>query len=102
MYPSGLAWFLSEPNISLQSVEVNCFHHLIYTGCWWGVTIEIIRHLLVLFLPDLVATQQCVFFPPLSDQLFHVLAMHMRLYSIDSAYNPWTKLTQVTQSKEAE
>uniref|UniRef100_A0A669DM23 E3 ubiquitin-protein ligase n=1 Tax=Oreochromis niloticus TaxID=8128 RepID=A0A669DM23_ORENI len=30
------------------------------------------------------------------NQLFHVLAMHMRLYSIDSAYNPWTKLTQIT------
>uniref|UniRef100_A0A4W6FP70 E3 ubiquitin-protein ligase n=1 Tax=Lates calcarifer TaxID=8187 RepID=A0A4W6FP70_LATCA len=29
------------------------------------------------------------------NQLFHVLAMHMRLYSIDSAYNPWTKLTQI-------
>uniref|UniRef100_A0A8D0CWL6 E3 ubiquitin-protein ligase n=1 Tax=Sander lucioperca TaxID=283035 RepID=A0A8D0CWL6_SANLU len=29
------------------------------------------------------------------NQLFHVLAMHMRLYSIDSAYNPWTKLTQL-------
>uniref|UniRef100_A0A673WAV8 E3 ubiquitin-protein ligase n=1 Tax=Salmo trutta TaxID=8032 RepID=A0A673WAV8_SALTR len=28
------------------------------------------------------------------NQLFHVLAMHMRLYSIDSAYNPWTRLTQ--------
>ncbi|XP_044273896.1 E3 ubiquitin-protein ligase UBR3 isoform X1 [Varanus komodoensis] len=28
-------------------------------------------------------------------QLFHVLAMHMRLYSIDSAYNPWRKLTKV-------
>lgn len=38
----------------------------------------------------------------LSDQLFHVLAMHMRLYSIDSAYNPWTKLTQITQSREPE
>uniref|UniRef100_A0A671YSQ0 E3 ubiquitin-protein ligase n=1 Tax=Sparus aurata TaxID=8175 RepID=A0A671YSQ0_SPAAU len=36
------------------------------------------------------------------NQLFHVLAMHMRLYSIDSAYNPWTKLTQVAQSREAE
>uniref|UniRef100_A0A3Q3J047 E3 ubiquitin-protein ligase n=1 Tax=Monopterus albus TaxID=43700 RepID=A0A3Q3J047_MONAL len=36
------------------------------------------------------------------NQLFHVLAMHMRLYSIDSAYNPWTKLTQITQSREAE
>ncbi|TMS06086.1 E3 ubiquitin-protein ligase ubr3 [Larimichthys crocea] len=36
------------------------------------------------------------------NQLFHVLAMHMRLYSIDSAYNPWTKLTQVTQSKETD
>ncbi|XP_019731364.1 E3 ubiquitin-protein ligase ubr3 [Hippocampus comes] len=34
------------------------------------------------------------------NQLFHVLAMHMRLYSIDSAYNPWTKLTQLTQSRE--
>uniref|UniRef100_A0A8D0C5S4 E3 ubiquitin-protein ligase n=1 Tax=Salvator merianae TaxID=96440 RepID=A0A8D0C5S4_SALMN len=31
-------------------------------------------------------------------QLFHVLAMHMRLYSIDSAYNPWKKLTQLIQS----
>lgn len=36
------------------------------------------------------------------DQLFHVLAMHMRLYSIDLAYNPWTKLTQVTQCREAQ
>uniref|UniRef100_A0A7N6BPG8 E3 ubiquitin-protein ligase n=1 Tax=Anabas testudineus TaxID=64144 RepID=A0A7N6BPG8_ANATE len=36
------------------------------------------------------------------NQLFHVLAMHMRLYSIDSAYNPWSKLTQITQSREAE
>ncbi|XP_023806310.2 E3 ubiquitin-protein ligase ubr3 isoform X2 [Oryzias latipes] len=34
------------------------------------------------------------------NQLFHVLAMHMRLYSIDSAYNPWTRLTQVAQNKE--
>eukprot|EP00064_Thunnus_orientalis_P011082 superscaffoldBa00001567_g11112 len=34
------------------------------------------------------------------NQLFHVLAMHMRLYSIDSAYNPWTKLTQVTPNRE--
>uniref|UniRef100_A0A8C8SJE6 E3 ubiquitin-protein ligase n=1 Tax=Pelusios castaneus TaxID=367368 RepID=A0A8C8SJE6_9SAUR len=29
------------------------------------------------------------------NQLFHVLAMHMRLYSIDSAYNPWRKVTQL-------
>uniref|UniRef100_A0A8C6Q550 E3 ubiquitin-protein ligase n=1 Tax=Nothobranchius furzeri TaxID=105023 RepID=A0A8C6Q550_NOTFU len=36
------------------------------------------------------------------NQLFHVLAMHMRLYSIDSAYNPWTKLTRVAINKEAE
>ncbi|XP_071368759.1 E3 ubiquitin-protein ligase ubr3, partial [Centroberyx affinis] len=36
------------------------------------------------------------------NQLFHVLAMHMRLYSIDSAYNPWTRLTQVSQSREAD
>uniref|UniRef100_A0A7N6C2V1 E3 ubiquitin-protein ligase n=1 Tax=Anabas testudineus TaxID=64144 RepID=A0A7N6C2V1_ANATE len=36
------------------------------------------------------------------NQLFHVLAMHMRLYSIDSAYNPWSKLTQITQSREAD
>uniref|UniRef100_A0A3P9AIH4 E3 ubiquitin-protein ligase n=1 Tax=Esox lucius TaxID=8010 RepID=A0A3P9AIH4_ESOLU len=34
------------------------------------------------------------------NQLFHVLAMHMRLYSIDSAYNPWTRLTQVAPSRE--
>ncbi|KAG8432417.1 hypothetical protein GDO86_016896 [Hymenochirus boettgeri] len=32
------------------------------------------------------------------NQLFHVLAMHMRLYSIDSEFNPWRKLTQVWQS----
>ncbi|XP_029936212.1 E3 ubiquitin-protein ligase ubr3 [Myripristis murdjan] len=36
------------------------------------------------------------------NQLFHVLAMHMRLYSIDSAYNPWTRLTQVMQSRETD
>ncbi|RMC18564.1 hypothetical protein DUI87_04456 [Hirundo rustica rustica] len=36
------------------------------------------------------------------DQLFHVLAMHMRLYSIDSAYNPWRKLTQPLQDKNSE
>uniref|UniRef100_A0A803T6Q2 E3 ubiquitin-protein ligase n=1 Tax=Anolis carolinensis TaxID=28377 RepID=A0A803T6Q2_ANOCA len=29
------------------------------------------------------------------NQLFHVLAMHMRFYSIDSAFNPWKKLTQL-------
>ncbi|XP_030198525.1 E3 ubiquitin-protein ligase ubr3 isoform X2 [Gadus morhua] len=33
------------------------------------------------------------------NQLFQVLATHMRLYSIDSAYNPWTRLTQVTKSQ---
>ncbi|KAM9486778.1 E3 ubiquitin-protein ligase ubr3 isoform 1-T1 [Clarias gariepinus] len=36
------------------------------------------------------------------NQLFHVLAMHMRLYSIDSAYNPWIRLTQITQHRESE
>ncbi|XP_027020193.1 E3 ubiquitin-protein ligase ubr3 isoform X4 [Tachysurus fulvidraco] len=36
------------------------------------------------------------------NQLFHVLAMHMRLYSIDSAYNPWTRLTQITPQREPE
>uniref|UniRef100_A0A8C6V8X7 E3 ubiquitin-protein ligase n=1 Tax=Naja naja TaxID=35670 RepID=A0A8C6V8X7_NAJNA len=35
-------------------------------------------------------------------QLFHVLAMHMRLYSIDSAYNPWKKLTQLIEGEELE
>ncbi|MGH0151976.1 UNVERIFIED_CONTAM: hypothetical protein FKN15_021349 [Acipenser sinensis] len=35
------------------------------------------------------------------NQLFHVLAMHMRLYSIDSAYNPWTRLTQLTQKRDS-
>uniref|UniRef100_A0A4W3IXI8 E3 ubiquitin-protein ligase n=1 Tax=Callorhinchus milii TaxID=7868 RepID=A0A4W3IXI8_CALMI len=33
-------------------------------------------------------------------QLFHVLAMHMRLFRIDSAYNPWTRLTQLMQKPE--
>ncbi|KAB0358294.1 hypothetical protein FD754_002450 [Muntiacus muntjak] len=31
------------------------------------------------------------------NQLFHVLALHMRLYSIDSEYNPWRKLTQLLE-----
>uniref|UniRef100_A0A8C0MSA0 E3 ubiquitin-protein ligase n=1 Tax=Canis lupus familiaris TaxID=9615 RepID=A0A8C0MSA0_CANLF len=31
------------------------------------------------------------------NQLFHVLALHMRLYSIDSEYNPWRKLTQLVE-----
>ncbi|XP_034641939.1 E3 ubiquitin-protein ligase UBR3 [Trachemys scripta elegans] len=35
------------------------------------------------------------------NQLFHVLAMHMRLYSIDSAYNPWRKLTQLMQDRNS-
>ncbi|XP_062390894.1 E3 ubiquitin-protein ligase ubr3 isoform X3 [Sardina pilchardus] len=34
------------------------------------------------------------------NQLFHVLAMHMRLYNIDSAYNPWTRLTQISHSRD--
>ncbi|KAG9477303.1 hypothetical protein GDO78_002607 [Eleutherodactylus coqui] len=33
------------------------------------------------------------------NQLFHVLAMHMRLYSIDAEYNPWKKLTQLLPKK---
>ncbi|KAL0626158.1 Zinc finger protein, partial [Plecturocebus cupreus] len=38
--------------------------------------------------------------PPASasqNQLFHVLALHMKLYSIDSEYNPWRKLTQLEE-----
>ncbi|XP_051885288.1 LOW QUALITY PROTEIN: E3 ubiquitin-protein ligase ubr3 [Pristis pectinata] len=31
------------------------------------------------------------------NQLLHVLAMHMRLFRIDSAYNPWSRLTRLTQ-----
>ncbi|GCC36078.1 hypothetical protein chiPu_0014569 [Chiloscyllium punctatum] len=31
------------------------------------------------------------------NQLLHVLAMHMRLFRIDSAFNPWTRLTRLTQ-----
>ncbi|EMP38682.1 E3 ubiquitin-protein ligase UBR3 [Chelonia mydas] len=38
----------------------------------------------------------------IKDQLFHVLAMHMRLYSIDSAYNPWRKLTQIMQDRNSQ
>ncbi|MBN3291380.1 UBR3 ligase, partial [Polypterus senegalus] len=34
------------------------------------------------------------------NHLFHVLAMHMRLYSIDSAYNPWTRLTQLKWNRD--
>ncbi|XP_068101659.1 E3 ubiquitin-protein ligase UBR3 isoform X3 [Hyperolius riggenbachi] len=36
------------------------------------------------------------------NQLFHVLAMHMRLYSIDAEFNPWRKLTQVVQKKDSQ
>ncbi|XP_053554395.1 LOW QUALITY PROTEIN: E3 ubiquitin-protein ligase UBR3 [Bombina bombina] len=36
------------------------------------------------------------------NQLFHVLAMHMRLYSIDSEYNPWKKLTQLLPMKDSQ
>uniref|UniRef100_A0A8C8SFU6 E3 ubiquitin-protein ligase n=1 Tax=Pelusios castaneus TaxID=367368 RepID=A0A8C8SFU6_9SAUR len=36
------------------------------------------------------------------NQLFHVLAMHMRLYSIDSAYNPWRKVTQLMQDRNSQ
>lgn len=36
------------------------------------------------------------------NQLFHVLAMHMRLYSIDSEFNPWKKLTQLLPKKDSQ
>ncbi|XP_075465223.1 E3 ubiquitin-protein ligase UBR3 isoform X3 [Ascaphus truei] len=36
------------------------------------------------------------------NQLFHVLAMHMRLYSIDSDYNPWKKLTRLLQDRASQ
>ncbi|XP_077304089.1 E3 ubiquitin-protein ligase UBR3 isoform X2 [Lithobates pipiens] len=35
-------------------------------------------------------------------QLIHVLAMHMRLYSIDAEYNPWRKLTQLVHKKDSQ
>ncbi|KAG7252905.1 hypothetical protein CRUP_032501, partial [Coryphaenoides rupestris] len=36
------------------------------------------------------------------NQLFQVLATHMRLYTIDSAHNPWTRLTQVAKFQQEE
>ncbi|KAK2489947.1 hypothetical protein MC885_004789, partial [Smutsia gigantea] len=36
------------------------------------------------------------------NQLFHVLALHMRLYSIDSEYNPWRKLTQLLEDMNSQ
>ncbi|XP_045874891.1 E3 ubiquitin-protein ligase UBR3 isoform X2 [Meles meles] len=36
------------------------------------------------------------------NQLFHVLALHMRLYSIDSEYNPWRKLTQLVEEENSQ
>ncbi|KAB0380564.1 hypothetical protein FD755_008348 [Muntiacus reevesi] len=36
------------------------------------------------------------------NQLFHVLALHMRLYSIDSEYNPWRKLTQLLEEMSSQ
>ncbi|KAI5935499.1 E3 ubiquitin-protein ligase UBR3 [Manis javanica] len=38
----------------------------------------------------------------LLNQLFHVLALHMRLYSIDSEYNPWRKLTQFLEDMNSQ
>ncbi|XP_077010220.1 E3 ubiquitin-protein ligase UBR3 isoform X1 [Tamandua tetradactyla] len=36
------------------------------------------------------------------NQLFHVLALHMRLYSIDSEYNPWRKLTRLIEEMNSQ
>uniref|UniRef100_M3XNY5 E3 ubiquitin-protein ligase n=1 Tax=Mustela putorius furo TaxID=9669 RepID=M3XNY5_MUSPF len=36
------------------------------------------------------------------NQLFHVLALHMRLYSIDSEFNPWRKLTQLVEEENSQ
>ncbi|XP_063285782.1 E3 ubiquitin-protein ligase UBR3 isoform X4 [Pelobates fuscus] len=36
------------------------------------------------------------------NQLFHVLAMHMRVYSIDAEYNPWRKLTRLLPKNSSE
>ncbi|ERE72018.1 E3 ubiquitin-protein ligase [Cricetulus griseus] len=36
------------------------------------------------------------------NQLFHVLALHMRLYTIDSEYNPWKKLTQLVEDMNSQ
>lgn len=36
------------------------------------------------------------------NHLFHVLAMHMHLYRIDSAYNPWIRLTQLVPKECAD
>ncbi|XP_019512339.1 PREDICTED: E3 ubiquitin-protein ligase UBR3 [Hipposideros armiger] len=36
------------------------------------------------------------------DQLFLVLALHMRLYSIDSEYNPWSRLTQLVEEMNSQ
>ncbi|KAH0499928.1 E3 ubiquitin-protein ligase UBR3 [Microtus ochrogaster] len=36
------------------------------------------------------------------NQLFHVLALHMRLYTIDSEYNPWKKLTQLIEDMNSQ
>lgn len=60
MYPSVLAWFYLSQTTRLQSVQVNCFHCLMCSGCWWGVTTdtEINRHSLVLFLSELVGTKR--------------------------------------------
>ncbi|XP_069472278.1 E3 ubiquitin-protein ligase UBR3 isoform X2 [Ambystoma mexicanum] len=35
------------------------------------------------------------------NQLFNVLAMHMRLYTIDSEFNPWRKLTKILHDKDS-
>ncbi|XP_057346464.1 E3 ubiquitin-protein ligase UBR3-like [Manis pentadactyla] len=36
------------------------------------------------------------------NQLFHVFALHMQLYSIDSEYNPWRKLTQFLEDMNSQ
>lgn len=62
-----LAWFYRSRTISLQSVQVDCFHHSIHTGCCWGAKLktEKNKHLLVLFLTLSKTQQWCVF-------VFHV------------------------------
>lgn len=89
----GLAWpgcSSAKSSVCLLFIRAQHFpeEHCKWTGsCWFGFC---------------QASLTFPVFSPFLDQLFHVLAMHMRLYSIDLAYNPWTKLTQVTQCREAQ
>ena len=82
-------------------------HEVVGTYTWWiirkgNISLKITRNFAwILFWTNCV--NFLITFPSIYlDQLFHVLALHMRLYSIDSEYNPWRKLTQLLEEMSSQ